>query len=229
MPEQLTFDLPARPALGRDDFFVSPSNVLAIKLIDTWQNWENQKLLLIGPKGAGKTHLAGVWATEADAQIINGFDITPDNIAEHVQLNPRIALENADRIAGDAKREDALFHLHNLVLAEGGRLLVTASSPPRHWGLLLPDLLSRMQAAQIATLTAPDDALLSAILVKLFNDRQLAVSPSLISYLVPRMERSFEGASILVASLDAAALAQSRAITQPLAAKVLDNLSQGPA
>ncbi|MFZ1479477.1 MAG: chromosomal replication initiator DnaA, partial [Paracoccaceae bacterium] len=111
---------------------------------------------------------------------------------------------------------------HNLLLPTG-RLLLTAAAPPRDWGLHLADLLSRLQAAPVAQLQAPDDALLSAVLIKLFADRQITVPPNLIPYLVARMPRSIDAARALVADLDARALQDGRAITRALAADLLDS------
>lgn len=223
MSEQLTFDLPQRTAQGRDDFFVSPANALAVAQMDDWQNWPQRKLVLVGPEGAGKTHLTHVWADICGARVINGADILTTDVAS-LAGGGAVAVENADRIFGP-KSEATLFHLHNLVLAEGGTLLLTARMSPRQWPLALPDLKSRMEATATATLEAPDDALLSALLVKLFTDRQLQVNPTLIPYLVGRMERSFGDAQRLVAALDAAALRENRAVTRGLAAQVLDNLN----
>ena len=140
----------------------------------------------------------------------------------------RVAVEDADAVCGNAEAEATLFHLHNLLLAEGGLLLLTAKSPPNRWPLGLPDLASRMQATATAVIAAPDDALLSAVLVKLFADRQISVPPALIPFLAARMDRSFAAAAALVEALDAAALAEGRAVTRPLAAAVLDRLSRRP-
>jgi chromosomal replication initiation ATPase DnaA len=225
MPHQLTFDLPSRTALGRDDFFVSPANALALTTVEDWANWPAGKLVLVGPKGAGKTHLVHVWAAKTGALVLDGPMLAPVDIAQIVEQNRHIAVENADQIGGDSECESQLFHLHNLLLAEGGRLLVTAKSMPAQWGLTLPDLLSRMQASNVTTLNPPDDALLAAVMVKLFSDRQIAVLPNVIAYLVSRMERSFDGAQHLVAALDSAAFSQGRPITQRFAATVLDKLS----
>jgi chromosomal replication initiation ATPase DnaA len=116
--------------------------------------------------------------------------------------------------------EAALFHLHNL-MAGGHPLLLTAKGPPRDWGLSLPDLTSRMQAIAIATIDAPDDALLAAVMVKLFADRQITVPPNLIAYLIPRMDRSLHAAAVMVAALDAHALALGRPVTRALAVDYL--------
>jgi DnaA regulatory inactivator Hda len=222
---QLTFDLPAKTALGRDDFFVSPTNATAVETVGDWENWPDKKLLLVGPHGSGKTHLAHVWANEAEAVVMAAEQLSADAVAGLVRDHGDIAVEDVDLIAGQSAREQALFHLHNLVLAEGGHLLMTATTPPGTWNFALPDLASRVQAAGQVGLQPADDLLLSVILVKLFTDRQLVVKPAVISYLVSRMDRSFDAARQLVEALDRAALAERRAITNPLATRILDEIS----
>lgn len=219
MARQLTFDLPVRAALGRADFFVSPSNALALAALDAPGGWPAGKLMLIGPAGAGKSHLAQVWATTEAAEVIAATDLAARASPPQTRA---VVVEDADRIAGIAAAETALFHLHNLVLAEGGRLVITARTAPGRWPMVLPDLASRLQATATARLGPPDDALLAAVLAKLFADRQIRVPPSLIRWLVARMDRSFAAADALVASLDAAALAAGRPISLALARSVLD-------
>ena len=218
MSRQLAFDLPAAEAMTREDFFVAPSNALALQAVEHWQDWPGRKLLILGPEGSGKTHLAQVWATLTGATILAAQGLADLDLAR-LPSGP-LVVEDADRI-GPA--ETQLFHLHNLATS-GAALLLTARTPPRDWGLRLPDLISRMQATQIARLEAPDDALLSAVLVKLFADRQVAVPGNLISYLVSRMPRSIGAARALVAALDARALAEGRPITRALAAGFLDSI-----
>ncbi|MCI2400778.1 chromosomal replication initiator DnaA [Aliiroseovarius subalbicans] len=227
MPRQLTFDLPARPAQGRGDFFVSPSNAAAMGAIETWQDWPNRKLVVAGDEGTGKTHLTHVWAGLSGAVVMPATALDSTDIA--ALAGRSVAVEGADVIAGDRAREEALFHLHNLVLAEGGALLITARKAPARWGLSLPDLASRMEATTLARLDPPDDMLLSVVLVKLFDDRQITVTPTLITYLVPRMTRSLSAAAELVEELDRAALAENRAVTRSLAAHVLEKFEAGEA
>ena len=217
-PGQMAFDLGAPVWLRREDFFPSASNARALQAVEAWGGWPGGKLVLVGPGGSGKTHLAHVWAMAASAVVVAGVDLAGVDVPS---LGPRVVVEDAQRVAGDMRAEAALFHLHNLILPEG-RLLVTAAAPPRDWGLTLPDLVSRLQAAGLARLEAADDALLSAVLVKLFADRQITVLPNLIAYLVPRIERSLAAAGGVVAELDAAALAQGRAVTRALAVEMLD-------
>ena len=219
MIRQLAFDLPSAEAMTREHFFVAPSNALALAAVDGWQDWPGRKLMLIGPEGAGKTHLARIWAALTGAVILPAETLDGQDIAS---LTGRaVVVEDADRL-GEAEAQ--LFHLHNLVTTTGV-LLLTARTPPRDWGMTLPDLKSRMQATPIAQLDGPDDALLSAVLVKLFADRQISVPANLIPYLISRMPRSIGAARALVATLDTRALAAGRPITRALAGEVLDTVS----
>jgi len=222
---QLAFDLPARPALGRSDFFVSPANRTALALIDAWPDWPERRLAVAGPPGSGKTHVAHVWAARARAEILPAAALDglgPDAVPAAAAL----VVENVDTVADlptatAARVEEALFHLCNRLRAGGGSLMVSGRSAPSRWRLALPDLASRLEAAAVARLEPPDDALLAAVLVKLFADRQIPVGPELIPYLVARMDRSFESAEATVARLDRAGLAARRRITPRLAAEVL--------
>ena len=223
MARQLTFDLPSVPALGRDDFFVSPANAAAVAMIERWEDWPTRKLLLIGPEGAGKTHLAHVWAVLSGAQIIQASALADADIATLARGS--VAVENVPTIAGQPEAEKALFHLHNLVLAEGPALLMTGTGEAAHWGLALPDLASRLQGTPAVALQEPDDTLLFAVLMKLFNDRQLNPKPDVLPYLARNMERSFAAAHALVDALDKAALAERRDVTRKLASEVLAGLS----
>ena len=215
MTRQLAFDLPVATALTRADFFGSPANAAGLLAVDQPDLWPGGRMLLVGPAGSGKTHLAHIWAKAVGAQVVTvaGLDGALTGAAT------ALAVDDAHLVAGVA--ETALFHLYNR-LGDSGRLLLTAPVPPRDWGLQLPDLLSRMQAVAITRLEAPDDALLSAVLVKLFTDRQISIGLNLIAYLIPRMERSIRAARALVAALDARALAAGRPVTRALAAEVLD-------
>lgn len=219
-PRQIPLALPARAALGRADFFVSPANDLALAMIDDWHDWPEGKLVLTGPEGSGKTHLAHVWAAQSGAVIVAGAGVGAQDTAA-LPPGGSVVVDDADRTPpGD---QAALLHLHNHVLARGGRILFTARRAPLHWPVTLPDLASRMHASATVALLAPDQVLLSAVLVKLFSDRQVRVTPALITYLVGRMERSLAEAGRIVARLDALALARGGAITRALAAEVLDN------
>jgi len=219
MSKQLSFDLPAKPALGRDDFFVAPSNAMAVAMLDSAFTWPSGKLVLSGPRGAGKTHLVHVWASQSGARIIAATDLTEDMVPELAQ-GP-VAIEDVPKIARNAQAQNALFHLHNMVLANGHALMLTGQSAPNLWALSLPDLQSRVQAATHVALEAPDDALLAVVLAKLFDDRQIMPKPDVIPYLVAHMDRSFEAAAKVVEQMDEISLSEGRTLSRPLAVRLL--------
>lgn len=222
MSTQLRLDLPVRTALGRRDFFVSDANALAVAQVDRWRDWPSRKMILTGPPKSGKTHLCHVWKNEAQAEIV------PADALPHLPI-PALAqtsacVEDVDQIAGNRDAEEALFHLHNMVLSEGHSLLLSAQKPPMHWDLSIPDLKSRMMGTDVAQLEKPDDQLLAAVLNKLFTDRQIVPMPDVIPYLVRYMDRSFDAADRIVELLDSAALGTPRGVTRALASKVLKGL-----
>ena len=220
MAQQLSFDLPALTAQGRDDFFVSDANATAVALIEGWHDWPARKLMLCGSEGAGKTHLAHVWADLSGARIIDAVSLDRADIPDVAA--GQVAVEDADRIAGSQSHETAFFHLHNLVLAEGHSLLITARKPQNQWQLTLPDLASRMQATPTCIMGEPDDALLTAVMMKLFADRQILPGNGTIAYLIKRISRSFEAAHDTVAALDSLAMSTGRPVNRSLAAHLLD-------
>ena len=218
---QLAFDLGQRKALGREDFFVSPPNAEAVAWVDRWPDWPARALALHGPSGCGKTHLALVLRAKARGRLLPAADLDPAAVGEMAD-NGALVLEQADE-AG----ERALLHLLNLHRERGGTILLTAESPPARWRVALPDLASRLAAAPAVSMGPPDDALLSAVLIKHFSDHQLTVAPEALAYIAARLERSFEAARVAAAALDQAALAERRAITIPLARRVLGFASNG--
>ncbi|QBY01116.1 chromosomal replication initiator DnaA [Rhodophyticola sp. CCM32] len=220
MGEQLVFTLPIRAAMGRDDFFVSPGNAVAVAGIDTWAEWPFGKMVLVGEAGAGKTHLAHVWADMAGAEVVEARDLT-DHHGQVLAGAGGVAVEDVDQIAGREEAETALFHLHNALAQADAPLLLTARDAPERWGLHLPDLDSRMRQAGVLRLGSPDDALLSAVMMKLAHDRNMPLKPRILSYALARIERSFAAAQAFIAALDAMALAAKRAPTRKMAKAIL--------
>lgn len=218
MAEQLTFDLPAGVALTAGDFFVSEANAAAYVLVTHVDSWPERKLVLTGPEGSGKSHLARVFATNEDATIIQADTLTGD------MTRPKkpVVIENAEGLTTSG--ETAMFHLHNHMREAGLPLLITARSAPSRWNIALPDLASRMQAATPTEIGNPDDDLLTAIIMKLFADRQIMPSPKLPSFLAARIERSFKAAADIVDAMDEASLRLKRDVNEKLAGQILTQI-----
>lgn len=210
---QMALDLRLRSASGRDDFFVSGSNDEAVGWVDRWPAWPGSALVLTGPEGCGKTHLGTVWQTRSNALSYGDTSLDVTNPPS----GAAVLVENVDAIEDDA----SLFHLFNAVTAAGGSMLFTARTPPARWVARLPDLVSRLSAASTVSIRAPDEVLITAVLMKMFADQQLDVEPDVLNYLVVRMERSFADARALVEDINRTSLAERRAVTVPLVREAL--------
>jgi chromosomal replication initiation ATPase DnaA len=218
MGSQLAFDLEPAENFSRDDFIRGAGNAAALDLVDSWPDWPARAVAIVGPEGAGKSHLAAIWADAAGARRLASRALDESAVPAALATGA-LALECG---AVDADLDErALFHLLNLVKEQLGFLLLTARTAPAAWPIGLPDLASRLRAVPVVTLAAPDDAMLRAVLVKLFADRQIAVDEALISYLVVRIERSFAAARSTVATLDREALRRQRPVTRALAGEIL--------
>lgn len=221
MADQLAFDLPADVRLEAEDFFVSPANEHAYAMILTPAAWPNGKLALVGPPSSGKTHLARVFAQGTGARILSARHIDPASPLPDTAL----VLEHCDQLPTDA--EEWLFHAHNHLAQAGLPLLVTGRTPPARWDIALPDLASRLSAATTVTIDTPDEALLTAVLLKQFADRQLVPAPDAVTYLVKHLPRSLKAVHDTVARLDREALARSKSLTRPFVRDVLDSMADG--
>jgi chromosomal replication initiation ATPase DnaA len=220
MSRQLGLDLGHRASLGREDFLVAPHNEAAVAWIDAWPDWPAAAVALHGPVGCGKTHLASAFAARARAE-----SITPASVAAAIRRILDGTLHDCVVEEADGFEDAALLHLLNALTEKVGHALLTARTPPARWNVRLPDLRSRLRAIPAVPIAAPDDDSLAAILVKLFDDRQLRVEQQVIDWLVAHIERSFEGARRAVGALDAASLEKRREITVTLAREVLKDSS----
>lgn len=215
-PSQIALDLGHRTARSREDFLVTGANAEAVAAVDRWPDWGAPFLLLVGPPGSGRTHLASVWAERAEAVFIAPRMLGDHRFADRV---PSVVVDDADDPARD---EAGLFHLLNAAQAGGSGVMLTAATPPGAWGVRLPDLASRLRLAAIASLAPPDDALLAGVIAKLFADRQVEIDASLVQFILRRVERSLPAVARAVETLDRAALEGKTRITRSLAASVLD-------
>jgi len=209
---QLLLDLTGPEAHLAEDFVVGPANARAHAFVAAWPDWPQHLAVLVGPPGSGKSHLAALWAVQSGAR--------PGGAAD--AGTRAVLVEDADR---DVRDETGLFHLVNLMAERGGHVLVTARRPPGAWGIGLADLASRLRAAPLVEIASPDGALLEAIMVKLFTDRQLDVEAGVVAYALARMERSPAAVRRLVAEVDRRSLEEQRRVTARLVGEVLEEWS----
>jgi chromosomal replication initiation ATPase DnaA len=218
-PRQLAFALPHAESLTRDNFLEGPANEAGLTLIESWPDWPNRIMLLVGEEGSGKSHLAAIWAELSGARSTSAHALTPASVPA--------ALATGALVVEDLKPADfderALFHLMNLAREDAAFVLVTSRLPPSAFEIELRDLRSRLRAVPVVALSPPDDNLFRALIVKFCADRQLTVDEAVVGYLANRIERSYAAARHAVELLDTEALRLGRPVTRALAAELLRN------
>lgn len=220
--EQIPLDLGHRTALGRNDFLVAPNNQDAVAWIDLWPEWPAPCLVLYGAVASGKTHLGAVWAEQSSAICVKASTINEDIIRDIAGMNHHVIIEDADALIGNIQGEKGLFHLYNIFKEEGRSILLTLQDPPVRRAFALPDLASRLRAAPSVAIREPDEQLIAALLVKLFNDRQIRIGTEVLNYILPRIERSFEAVRDFVEQADNRAMIEKRNIAIPLIREILN-------
>lgn len=215
---QLPLEFGHTPGQSRDDLVVTAANRAAVEAVELWPSWASPVVILAGPAGSGKTHIASIWREAAAA-----LPMQLGNLAA-LEVNSPVLIDDADRAPIDEK---GLFHLINAVREGRLSLLLTARKFPAAWGVSLPDLASRLKAATVVELGEPDDALLGGVVTKLFADRQIEVDPAVVQFLVRRMERSLSTASTVVTRLDRVAMERKTPISRALAAELLTAMDEG--
>ena len=223
-PRQLAFALPHAESLSRDNFLEGPSNAEALGLIDAWPDWPGNVMLLVGPEGSGKSHLAAIWAEAAGARSTMAHALSAAAVPASL-VTGALVVEDLNPGGFD---ERALFHLLNLAREDQAFVLLTARVPPSAFQVDLRDLRSRLRAIPVVSLLPPDDLLFRSLIVKLCDDRQLSVDESVVGYLASRIERSFAAAQRAVQLLDVEALRLGRPVTRTLAAELFRNSSGSP-
>jgi chromosomal replication initiation ATPase DnaA len=214
-PRQLAFALAHAESFTRDNFLEGPANSAGLALVDSWPDWPNRVMLLVGPEGSGKSHLAAIWAEQSGARSTSAHTLTATEVPGALATGA-LVIEDLKSAEID---ERALFHLLNLAREDGAFVLMTARVPPTE--VELRDLRSRLRAVPIVQLMPPDDQLFRALIVKFCADRQLAIDEAVVSYLTTHLERSHAAVRQTVELLDTEALRLGRPVTRALAAELL--------
>jgi chromosomal replication initiation ATPase DnaA len=223
MPRQYHFPLPVQESLAAEDFLPSESNRAALVQILEREpaSWPAPTMVLTGPEGCGKTHLLAIWRAKHRAAMPDPANEILAEIVNAPQSISALALDDADKLAGDAQNEEWLQHLYNAARSAAIPFLLTAAAPPAAWGLKLPDIASRLKSCPLVALDEPDDALMRGLLMKQFADRQLRVEDGVIEYLARRLDRTGAAVREATALLDQAALAEGHKISIPFIQTVL--------
>ena len=229
MNKQIPINFNPAPDYSRDDFMVSNCNIQAIRVVDSWPEWPFFAYVLYGPNGSGKSHLAHIFAEHVrktyykpmSVKIINAQEISIKKANLLHKESPFLVVEDFTPKANN----EALFHLFNLYQNEGGHILFTAENAPARMHFALPDLQSRLNIIPSVAIGEPDDAMLAALLVKLFNDRQIMISQDVLNYTLQNMQRSFSFAIKLVKEIDLISLAKKRAVSTTIVKEAIEFLT----
>lgn len=213
-PRQLVLALDHAESFAREDFLAGPPNAAGLALIERWPDWPAPAMALVGPEGAGKSHLAAIWAEASGARVLSARLIGETDLPGALATGALVV----EDLSPEAFDERALFHLLNLAREQSAFLLLTSRAPPAGFALAIRDLASRLRALPVVTLAPPDDALLRALIVKLAADRQLALDEALVTFLVNRIERSYAAARAALTRMDEEAMRLHRPVTRALAA-----------
>ncbi len=226
---QLPLELEHQPYLDKEDFMVAHCNIEAVQTMEAWPQWPFFAICLYGPSGCGKTHLANIFSNQVSVLThypykipnIKAKDLKLETVHQLFQKHNCLIVEDLD----ENINQEAMFHLYNLYRNEGGHILFTSETAPARLKFSLPDLQSRLNIIPAIEIGEPDDELLSALIVKLFTDRQIAISQDIINYILANMQRSFAYTRKLIAEIDHISLARKRAVSIPIVKEAISYLA----
>lgn len=206
-----------------DALVVTEANRDAARLLTDWRTWPNGALALVGPKGAGKTHLALAWALEAGARQVSATAAPDDAAAVFQEADGRLFIDDAD----GPRDEGMLWRVLDLARTRGGAVLLVATSPPSAWPAAVPDLRSRLGALAVARLGEPDQALMEVVLRRICREQFIQLSDDAARYLARRLPRTFAAAHRWAAALDAELTRGARPVSRKAAERALEKARQG--
>ena len=216
--DQFFLNLKNKSIHNIDDFLISTCNRTAFNLINNWPNWEYRRIIIIGEKGSGKSHLASIWQKKTKASVLNLKNFKKNSLDKIFLKNKHFIIDNISSIIQNANLKERadiekhLLHFYNLIDEKKSYVIFTDIRPPKFWNLKLPDLKSRLMATFSVLIKKPDDEFLSFLLVKLFADKQILIDKKIIKFIVYRSERSFTSLQSLVNKIDKQSLITKKKI-----------------
>ncbi len=215
---------------GEEDFMVTSSNENAYKAVKIWPYWHHFALSIFGPHSSGKSHLAHIWVDRIQISLprpiqipfLDSHNINMKNVNKIANECPYLVIENIDTDIN----EEAFFHLYNFYNVPERFVLFTSELPLAKLPLKLPDLRSRLNIVPSVEIRQPDDTTLTALIAKLFNDRQIIISQDILDYILKHTERSFEFIVRLITEIDEVSWAYGRTVSIPIVREALNNLTK---
>lgn len=228
--KQYLLKFASKTYLGEEDFLVTECNKLAYKAIKLWPYWSHFALDIFGPRSCGKSHLTHIWVNciqrslpkPIEIPIIQAHSINMKNVNRYINNYAYLAIED---LSADIN-EEALFHLYNAYNTAEHFVLFNSEQPLAKIPFKLPDLRSRLNTIPTAEIAMPDDEMLTALIAKLFNDRQIIISQEILDYILNNAERSFNYISRLVEEIDDISWVYGRTVSIPIVREAIKNLSK---
>ena len=198
--KQIALPLDTDFQAGHHSYIVTAVNQAAHDFMEGLEDRTGKVTILTGPPKSGKTSMAHKFQNEAGGDVV----------------------ENANRM-----NDDELFHLWNLANETARPLLLVSEMPVAEWGVVLPDLRSRLAASVHLEIGLPDDAMIEGLIQSFFALRGRAVSPDALAYLIKRAERSYANILKLASDMEDLSLRNNSLVTISVARAALAAQSSG--
>lgn len=172
---------------------VSPANATAFAGLGGGTVWPGRCAILLGPPRSGKSLMARYFLAQGGTVIDDA----------------------------DASDDEALFNAWNRAQENDARLLLVSRWRPADWDIRLPDLRSRLGAALLLEISAPDDEMIEQLLQKQMTDRGVAISIDALRYVKRRVERSYAAIETFARNANALAMAENAPVNLGLVKRLL--------
>tara|TARA_Y100000741_G_scaffold7377_1_gene6227 strand:- start:1567 stop:2220 length:654 start_codon:yes stop_codon:yes gene_type:complete len=216
MTGQLIFNLINIKNFNSEDFYVNSNNLEASELIKLWPNWFNGAAVIFGPEKSGKSHLANIWKENSNANVYN---LDKNFLPSNINSKENFVLDNFHNL--NENDEETFFHIYNQTFNNKKSILITIDKNKFN-KINLKDLESRFNSFSSATINPPDDNLVNALIVKFFKDQQINIDPSVVTFIIKRVERDYEAIFNFLKKIDSLSLENKAKISVSFLNKFFD-------
>jgi chromosomal replication initiator protein len=238
-------------AFTRDGYEVSPSNQMAVKAADAVAADPGGKynpLFIHGPSGTGKTHLANaigneiveasggaiavsyVSASEFIDELIAALqDGTLERWRARYRAAGALIIDDVQFAAGKERTQEELFHVFNVLHAEGKQIVLTSDRGPKELEGLEERLRSRFEGGLVVGIEPPDRMLREKLYARYLSLVEPPPEDGLLEYLRDRPAASVREIIGTVNRLVAAADVAGVTLGVDLARTELEGVGSAPA